>query len=233
MISRFISAGGMLWLLGGQLAYGQILTTDLELKLVPNVGAAWQTIQLENSYSDAIVVCTHNLVSASDPSAATRIRNITATSFQLRLQQFENSSIVPTSNVHCVIADEGAHDSGGLKYEARKVLSTGTSGLEVPGGWGNVNTEDVSAAITQTYANPHVVGQVMSFNDANASVFWNYVILAAMALFSQAKRTGYVSVNISDKLTARARLKPWAISSSKPGQALSMISASLPPWGQI
>ena len=175
MISRTTLAGGMLfWLLGGQLAYGQMLTTDLELKLVPSVGAAWQTIQLENSYSDAIVVCTHNLVSATGPSAATRIRNITATSFQLRLQQFENSSIVPTSNVHCVIADEGAHDSGGLKYEARKVLSTGTSGLEVPGGWGNVNTENVSAAITQTYANPHVVGQVMSFNDANASVFWNY-----------------------------------------------------------
>ncbi|WP_409432118.1 hypothetical protein ACJ3XI_07805 [Litorimonas sp. RW-G-Af-16] len=151
-----------------------MLTTDLEIKLVPNVGAAWQTVALENTYSDAIVVCKHNLVSSASPSATTRIRNVTATSFQLRLQQFENSSIVPTSNVHCVIADEGAYNSGGLKYEARKVVSDGTSGLSVPGGWGIVNNENVTSAITQTYANPHVVGQVMSFNDANASVFWNY-----------------------------------------------------------
>ena len=174
MYSRSIFAGGMLWLLGGQLAYGQMLTTDLELKLVPNVSAAWQTVQLENSYSDAIVVCTYNLPSDTDPSTTTRIQNITATSFQLRLQQFENSSAVTASDVHCVIADEGAYNSGGLKYEARKVISDQTSGLSVPGGWGNVNNEDVSADITQTYANPHVVGQVMSFNDVNASVFWNY-----------------------------------------------------------
>jgi len=174
MISRSIFAGGMIWLFGGQLAYGQMLTADLEIKLVPNVGAAWQTVQLENTYSDAIVVCTYNLPSNLDPSATTRIQNITSTSFQLRLQQFENSAAVTASDVHCVIADEGAHNSGGLKYEARKVISNQTSGLSVPGDWGIVNNENVTSAITQTYANPHVVGQVMSFNDANASVFWNF-----------------------------------------------------------
>jgi len=151
-----------------------MLTTDLELKLVPNVGASWQTVQLENSYSDAIVVCTYNLTSNLNPSATTRIQNITPTSFELRIQQFENSSVVSASDVHCVIANEGAHNNGGLKYEARKVFSDGTSGLAVPGGWGVGNTENVTADITQSYANPHVVGQVMSFNDVNASVFWNF-----------------------------------------------------------
>ena len=174
MHSRSIFAGGMLWLFGPQLAYGQMLTADLELKLIPNVGAAWQSVQLENTYSDAIVVCTYNLPNASDPSVTTRIRNITSTSFELRLQQFENSSIVTASDVHCVIADEGAHDSGGLKYEARKVISDRTAGLSVPGNWGIINNENVTSAITQTYADPHVIGQVMSFNDVNASVFWNY-----------------------------------------------------------
>ena len=174
MFSRCFIAGGMFWLFSGQLAYGQMLTADLELKLVPNVGAAWQTVQLENTYSDAIVVCTYNLPSDTDPSATTRIQNITATSFQLRVQQFENSSAVTASDVHCVIADEGAHNSGGLKYEARKVISDRTAGLSVPGGWSLINNEDVTSAITQIYDNPHVVGQVMSFNDANASVFWNY-----------------------------------------------------------
>ena len=160
------------WLLVSPLAYGQMLTSDLELKRVPNVGATWQTVALENSYSDAIVVCTYNLPSAFAPPAVTRIKNITATSFQLRIQQFENSSVVTASDVHCVIAEEGAYNSGGLKYEARKVLSDGTSGLAI--GWGAATTENVTADITQSYANPHVVGQVMSFNDVNASVFWNF-----------------------------------------------------------
>lgn len=174
MFLRLSIAGGIVWLVMGQLAYGQILTSDIELKLIPNVGAAWQTVELENNYTDAIVVCSYNLPSASDPSATTRIQNITANSFQLRIQQFENSNVVTASDVHCVIADEGAHDSGGLKYEARKILSDGTSGLNVTNGWSVVNTENVTGAITQTYANPHVVGQVMSFNDVNASVFWNF-----------------------------------------------------------
>ena len=173
MLARRLLLGyaSLLW---APVASGQILTTDLELKLVPNVGAAWQTIALENTYSDAIVVCTYNLPSSSAPPAVTRIRNITATSFQLRIQQFENSSIVTASDVHCVIADEGAHDSGGLKYEAHKVDADQTAGLAVPGGWGIINNENVTSAITQSYADPHVIGQVMSFNDANASVFWNY-----------------------------------------------------------
>lgn len=160
--------------LAAPLAHGQVLTPDLEIKLIPNVGSPWQTVSLENSYSDAIVVCSYNLPSSASPPAVTRIQNITANSFQLRAQLFANSGSVTPSNVHCIIADEGPYDSGGLKYEARKVLSTGTSGLAVPGNWGVANTENVTTAITQTYANPHVVGQVMSSNDADASVFWNF-----------------------------------------------------------
>ena len=171
MSTRYIWAL-ILWVLSPMISYAQILTADLEIKLIPNVGAAWMTIPLENNYTDAIIVCTHNLVSAASPSAATRIRNITANSFDLRLQQFENSNNVPISNVHCVISDEGAYDFGSLRYEARKVLSTTTAG-QVPG-FSLATSEDVTSAITQSYADPHVVGQVMSFNDVNASVFWNF-----------------------------------------------------------
>ena len=172
LLKRVLLGGtGLFW---APIAYGQVLTTDLEIKLVPNVGAGWTTVALENTYSDAIIVCTYNLPSSLAPPAVTRIQNITATSFQLRIQQFENSSVVTAGDVHCIIADEGPYDSGGLKYEARKVLSDQTSGLSVPGGWGIVNNENVTSAITQNYADPHVIGQVMTFNDVNASVFWNY-----------------------------------------------------------
>ena len=196
MLARrlFLGCASLLW---APVAYGQILTTDLELKLVPKVGAGWQTIALENTYSDAIIVCTYNLPSSSSPPATTRIRNITATSFQLRIQQFENSSIVTASDVHCVIADEGAHDSGGLKFEAHKVDADRTAGLAVPGGWDLINNENVTSAITQSYANPHVVGQVMSFNDANASVFWNYDCdNRGNGAFFPVKPTVFVSENI-------------------------------------
>lgn len=154
------------------MAFGQLLTPNLEIKRVENVGANWITIPLENTYSDAIVVCTYNLSSSVNPPAVTRIRNVAANSFDLRIQQFENSSVVTPNDVHCIISDEGAYDTGGLKYEARKVLSIGTSGQAV--GWDASTTEDVSAAITQTYINPHAIGQVMTFNDVNASVFWNF-----------------------------------------------------------
>jgi len=174
MLLRYLIAGGVGWLISGSIAHAQLVTADLELKLVPNVGAGWQTVELENTYSNAVVVCTYNLPSDSDPSATTRIQNVTSTSFDLRIQQFENSSTVTASDVHCIIADEGAYNSGGLKYEARLVKADRTAGLSVPGGWGLINNEDVTADVTQVYADPHVVGQVMSFEDPNASVFWNY-----------------------------------------------------------
>jgi len=173
MYLRCVIAGALLWLLAGPMAYGQILTSDLEIKLVPNVGAAWQTIALENSYTDAIVVCTYNLPSSAAPPAVTRIQNIGPTSFQLRIQQFENSNVVTASDVHCIIADEGAYNSGGLKYEARKVISEGTNGQNVAGGWSLALTENVTGSVTQSYANPHVIGQVMSFRDARASTYWD------------------------------------------------------------
>ncbi len=171
MFARYVIAI-TLWGLLPMISYAQILTANLEIKRLSNIGANWVTIPLENSYTDAIIVCTHNLVSAASPSATTRIRNITANSFDLRLQQFENSPIVPISDVHCVISDEGAYDFGSLRYEARKVLSTTTAGQVL--GFTDATSENVTSAISQTYADPHVVGQVMSFNDVNASVFWNF-----------------------------------------------------------
>jgi uncharacterized repeat protein (TIGR01451 family) len=170
MLRTLISAGG-LWAVMAGISHAQILTQDLELKTVAAT-ASWQTVALENTYTEAVPVCTYALPSAASPPAVTRIRNVTSSSFDIRLQQFENSSNVTPANAYCVISDIGAHNTGGLKYEAHKVLSTGTSGLAV--GWSAATTEEVTNDVIQSYANPHIVGQVMSFNDVNASVFWNF-----------------------------------------------------------
>jgi hypothetical protein len=167
-----IWVSGIICAIASSSANAQVLTKALEIKLVPNVGNAWVTVSLDNTYTDAIIVCTYNLPSKASPSATTRINNITATSFDLRVQPFVSTDVVTQSDVHCIISQEGAYDSGGLKYEARKVKSDGTSGLSV--GWGVTTTEDVTADVTQTYKAPVTLGQVMSFQDTDPSVFWNF-----------------------------------------------------------
>lgn len=174
VFKSFQIAIAILWLIYGQISIALVLSPNLEIKRIANVGSTWQTVSLSNSYSSAVVVCTYNLPNKNDPSATVRVRNVGATSFQLRIQQFENSNTVAASDVHCIIADEGAYNSGGLKFEAHRVLSTGTSGLSVPGGWGSANTQEITGSLSQSYTSPVVLGQVMSFNDVKASVFWTY-----------------------------------------------------------
>ena len=156
-----------------QLAYGQVLSLDIEAVRIENVGAAWVTVNLQNSYADAVVACTYNLRSDNDPSATVRLQNVGATSFEVRIQQFENSNVVAASDVHCLIVDSGAYTlPDGLEIEAYTVDSDQTAGLNVPGDWGIVNLEDVTSTLTHSYSDMIVLGQVMTFNDVNASVIF-------------------------------------------------------------
>ena len=133
-------------------ATGQALSEDVEVTLVPNVGATFQTVALYNSYTSPVIVCTYNLASSADPSATVRMRNVRTTSFEIRLQQFENSSTVSPGDVHCLIVEEGVHTlSDGLEIEAHTVVSDQTSGLAVPNTWNAVNTERVDTMFGHTY----------------------------------------------------------------------------------
>ena len=107
------------------------------------------------------------------PPAVVRIRNITAQSFDVRIQGWEDSAAA-TSNVHCIVSDEGAYTlPNGTQYEARTVLSDGTNGqFSTDGGWNLGLMEDVSGLVTQTYTNHVVLGQVISYNDNRASTFF-------------------------------------------------------------
>ena len=154
-----------------ELAYGQAMSLDIEAVRVENVGAAWVTVNLQNNYADAVVACTYNLPSASDPPATVRLQNVGGTSFEVRIQQFENSNVVTASDVHCLIVDSGAYTlPDGLEIEAYTVEADQTAGLSVPGDWGLVNLEDVTSTLTHDYSDMVVLGQVMTFNDVNASV---------------------------------------------------------------
>lgn len=152
------------------------LSNDFEIHLINSVSTSWQTVNLQNTYTNAIPVCTYVLraFNAANPPAVTRIRNITATSFDLRIQGWEDS-FAATSDVHCIIADEGVHTlSNGHKFEAHTVLSDKTSGqYSTDGAWNLGILENISGAISHTYTQPVIVGQVISYNDNRASVFYN------------------------------------------------------------
>lgn len=160
-------------------ASAAVLTPDLEAHLIKNVSTTWQTVTLANSYTDAIPICTYNLLSFSGtagnydyPPATVRIRNITASSFDVRIQGWEDGPAF-ANNVHCIVTDKGSHTlPDGRKYEAYTVLSDKTAGrYSTDGGWLEANMENVSATITNTYKDPVVLGQVISYNDNRASVF--------------------------------------------------------------
>jgi len=162
-------------------ASAAVLTADLEVHLIRSVSTTWQTVPLSNTYSNAIPICTYNLVSFvgtnpnyTYPPAVVRIRNITASSFDVRIQGWEDGPAA-AGDVHCLISDEGAFTlPNGTTYEARTVLSDRTSGqFSTDGGWNLALVENVSASITQTYTDHVVLGQVISYNDNRASVFYN------------------------------------------------------------
>ncbi len=150
-----------------------LLSEDLEIHNIPNVSGTWQTVNIANDLSNPVVVCTYNLPSSANNSATPRLRNVMAGSFELRTQRFENSSAVTASNVYCLVAESGAHTlPDGRAFEAGTVLSDQTNGQGV--GWQNSRSERIDNTLATTFTNPVVLGSVMTFNDANASVFWTW-----------------------------------------------------------
>ncbi len=149
----------------------QALSLDVEAVRVSGVGGTWQSVDLVNTYTSPVVACTYNLPSSTSNDATVRVRNAASTSFEVRVQQFETSSAVTASDVHCLIAETGANTlSDGKVIEAHTVLSDNTSGLSI--GWSAGTTENVTSMITGGFSSLVVLGQVMTFNDSQASVFW-------------------------------------------------------------
>ncbi|MFH1501001.1 MAG: hypothetical protein ABIE22_03585 [archaeon] len=136
-----------------------------EIRKISNVGGNWQTVPLLGSYSSPVIVCTYNIPSTTDPPAVTRIKNITSSSFDLKIQNPCDLTTPTSSDVTCLIIEKGAYNlEDGTKLEAFTYTSTQT---DRSGDWTPVNT-----GFSQSYANPRVIGQVMSYNDTNWSSFW-------------------------------------------------------------
>jgi len=150
------------------------LSSGVEAITIPNVGATFQTVTFENSYANPVPVCSYTLASAANPPATVRIDNITGSSMQVRIQQFENSNVVTPGFVSCLVAESGVNTlADGLRIEARTVLSDVTHGLSTPAGLnnGSIATMENVSGLFSGFTNAIALGQVITFNDANASVF--------------------------------------------------------------
>lgn len=150
------------------------LSPTVEAITIPSVGSAFQTVNFDNIYTTAVPVCTYNLPSAANPPAVVRIQSIGTTSMQIRLQQPRNSATVTAGPVYCLVAELGVNLlPDGRRIEARTVVATTTHGKFAPLGFGTgspATMQNVSGLFSG-FTNAIGLGQVISYNDANFSVF--------------------------------------------------------------
>ncbi|MEO1204088.1 MAG: galactose oxidase-like domain-containing protein, partial [Pseudomonadota bacterium] len=130
--------------------------------VLDDVGSDWQTVTLSQSFTNPVVIATPRYDGSRLP-AVTRVRNAIGNSFDVRVQ---NPSDTPLAGyaVEYIVVEAGVYDNGDVRMEAQTFVST-------------VTDEDASwlaenRGYQQSYTNPVVVGQVMSQNDPDWSVFW-------------------------------------------------------------
>jgi hypothetical protein len=120
------------------------------------------TIDLQNAYLDPVIVATLRYEQSVFPTV-TRIDNVFPTHFDLRLQRPDDGPS-PLELVSYVVVEEGSWTMDGLPVDAQRYLSTVT----------DENDSWVGEPQTygQAFTDPVVIGQVMSTDDPDWSVFW-------------------------------------------------------------
>ncbi len=136
-----------------------------ERGMVTAVGEEWTTVQLQNAYNSMVVIATSQLVSSAQVGVVTRIRNATGNTFELKIQR-PDAHTNDTYDVYYFVVEEGVYTQAGhgIALEARKVDAEQTAGRS--------HWVFEERAYANTYAEPVVLGQVMTDEDERWSVFW-------------------------------------------------------------
>ena len=160
-------------------AGGSVFTTELQPGCGQAIGpnatarrlvslAGWRTVSIPGrTYSSMVVVGTPNYENTQTP-AVVRVRNVTSNSYEFMVQSVNDGTPIEGVPVHFLTVESGVYTlaADGVKMEAFTYTSTVTD--RATNTWnGEVR------AYSNTYTNPVVVGQVMSFNDPDWSVFWS------------------------------------------------------------
>lgn len=142
---------------GPQLAHGVVSGVNNQ---------EWTRVELPYTYDSMVVVTTANY-DQSLPALATRIRSAEGSSFEISVERLDKSTAPVTDiDVHYFVIEEGVYTEAehGVKMEAVKFTSTVTDNAR---SW-----VGEARSYANSYANPVVLGQVMTVNDPSFSVFW-------------------------------------------------------------
>ncbi len=126
-------------------------------------GTAPVTVNLTGSYTDPVVVTAINYANNTTP-VVTRISSVTGSSFAVNLQN-AGAGTVAAETITYLVVEAGVHNIGGTLIEAQTYTSTVTDE--------NNSWVGQAQTLAATFTNPVVLGQVMSSNDPDWSVFWD------------------------------------------------------------
>ena len=140
----------------------------LETGVVQDVdNDGWDTVKLNRFYTSMVVVCTPNYDSTS-PAVIVRVDEAEGDSFKVRLDRTDGSTaLIDGLSIHYMVVEQGVYTEAehGVKMEAVKFLSTVTDE--------NNSWAGQSMPYSNSYSNPVVLGQVMTYNDPRFSTFWS------------------------------------------------------------
>ena len=129
--------------------------------------STWTNVNLGKTYNSAVIVATPIYADSTQVPVVTRLRNVSGSSFDLKIDRADGLTDAVTVDVSVIAIEEGVYTlaNDGVKMEAVKFTSTVT---------GENNSWSAEARTYQNnYTTPVVVGQVMSANDSNWSTFWS------------------------------------------------------------
>jgi hypothetical protein len=137
-----------------------------ETGMAGNVDQNGVTVNLAGTYTSPVVIANTNYDETASPLVV-RISNVGTQSFYVRVvNPADEAQSISGRDVYYWVVEEGVYNQAdhGITMEARRYTSTVT---DYTGSW-----LGQSQSYTNSYTNPVVLGQVMTENDADFSVFW-------------------------------------------------------------
>ena len=156
-------------------------TSWLEALTLISVADNWVSADFNQSYADPVAACSVVYENNTQP-VVVRMRNLSIDGFEIKLQNPAGNSIV-NDTVHCIIMEAGSWLlPDGRLIEAQHYLSTTTNHKQ--------NWQATPNSFLNSYITPVVLGQVMTHNDSDWSVFWDQGVSRTSAPTNNAISTG-------------------------------------------
>ncbi|MFC4991440.1 LamG-like jellyroll fold domain-containing protein [Rubritalea tangerina] len=127
----------------------------------------WTAVDLGRNYNSAVIVATPIYANAAQVPVVTRIRNVSGSSFEVKLDRADGLTAAVSCDVSVIAVEEGVYTLAGDGVQMEAVKFTSTISGE------NNNWVAEARPYANSYTTPVVLGQVMSANDTNWSVFWS------------------------------------------------------------